>query len=197
MHRNSNTVLTKQQRIAQLAKQSPQMGFTSLAHLMDLDWLREAYRRTRKDRAVGVDGQTAAEYVLDFEWNLESRCRARHSPSSLQSAAGEHGPISRKRARPRSPCPENGSSYFHRGQGPATGGGPAAWSRCASRIPSTSRMGIAPQSFAAQGHCQALWKRLIETQLAWVLEIDIQQSSQMLDHDSPADVSPATGATMA
>ena len=72
MHRNSSTVSTKQQRIAQLAKQSPQMGFTSLAYLMDLDWLREAYRRTRKDRAVGVDGQTAAEYEQDLERNLKS-----------------------------------------------------------------------------------------------------------------------------
>ena len=65
-------VSTKQQRIAELAKQSPQMGFTSLAHLIDLDWLHEAYRRTRKDGAVGVDGQTAADYEADLEDNLRS-----------------------------------------------------------------------------------------------------------------------------
>jgi hypothetical protein len=29
-----------------LAKQTPQMAFTSLAYLMDIDWLKEAYRRT-------------------------------------------------------------------------------------------------------------------------------------------------------
>ncbi len=29
------------------------MAFTSLAYLMDIDWLQEAYRRTRKDGAVG------------------------------------------------------------------------------------------------------------------------------------------------
>jgi group II intron reverse transcriptase/maturase len=39
---------------------------------MDLDWLREAYRRTRKDGAVGVDGQTAAHYAEDLEANLQS-----------------------------------------------------------------------------------------------------------------------------
>ena len=44
-----------------MAKQSPQMAFTSLNHHIDLDWLHEAYRRTRKDGAVGVDGQTAAD----------------------------------------------------------------------------------------------------------------------------------------
>jgi group II intron reverse transcriptase/maturase len=71
MHRNSTTVSTKQERIAELARQSPQMAFTSLAHLMDLDWLTEAYRRTRKDGAAGVDGVTAAEYEADLEGNLQ------------------------------------------------------------------------------------------------------------------------------
>src|SRR5262245_16007546 len=71
MHRNSTTVSTKQERIAELAKQSPQMAFTSLAYLMDIDWLMEAYRRTRKDGAVGVDGVTADEYELDLEGNLQ------------------------------------------------------------------------------------------------------------------------------
>ena len=66
------TVLTRQQRIAELAKQSPQMAFTSLNQHLDLAWLREAFRRTRKDGAVGVDGQTAAEYEKDLEGNLWS-----------------------------------------------------------------------------------------------------------------------------
>ena len=38
---------------------SPTMGLTTLAHHIDMDWLREAFDRTRKDGAVGVDGQTA------------------------------------------------------------------------------------------------------------------------------------------
>jgi len=71
MHRNSSDVSTKQERIAELAKQSPQMAFTSLAYLMDIDWLKEAYRRTRKDSAVGVDGVTADEYEQDLEGNLQ------------------------------------------------------------------------------------------------------------------------------
>ena len=66
MHRNSVIVSTKQERIAALAKQSPEMAFTSLAYLMDIDWLKEAYRRTRKDGAAGVDGVTAEEYEQDF-----------------------------------------------------------------------------------------------------------------------------------
>lgn len=66
------SVSTKQQRIAELAKQSPAMGFTSLAYLIDMEWMREAYQRTRKDGAVGVDGQTAAEYAANLESNLQS-----------------------------------------------------------------------------------------------------------------------------
>jgi len=66
------TVSTRQQRIAALAKQSPQMGFTSLAHHIDLVWLLEAYQRTRKDGAVGVDGQTAADYGAHLRDNLRS-----------------------------------------------------------------------------------------------------------------------------
>jgi len=64
-------VLTKQRRIAELAKQSPQMAFTSLNHHIDLDWLLEAYQRTRKDRAAGVDGMTAASYEQDLRGNLQ------------------------------------------------------------------------------------------------------------------------------
>ena len=45
---------------------------TTLAHHIDIDWLREAYRRTRKDGATGVDRQTANEYAKNLEENLRS-----------------------------------------------------------------------------------------------------------------------------
>jgi len=69
---NSGTVFTRRQRIAELARQSPQMGFTSLNHLLDLPLLHEAYQRTRKDGATGVDGQTASDYEKDLGSNLQS-----------------------------------------------------------------------------------------------------------------------------
>jgi RNA-directed DNA polymerase len=47
------------------------MAFTSLAYHMDVEWMREAYRQTRKDGAVGVDDVTAAEYEQDLEGNLQ------------------------------------------------------------------------------------------------------------------------------
>lgn len=68
----SGNISTKQQRIAELAKAAPDMAFTTLAHHIDIDWLREAFRRTRKDGATGVDGQTAFEYAANLEDHLRS-----------------------------------------------------------------------------------------------------------------------------
>ena len=65
------TVSTRQQRLAELARQAPQLGFTTLSHYLDLPWLLEAYRRTRKDGAAGVDGQTAVDYEADLLGNLQ------------------------------------------------------------------------------------------------------------------------------
>src|SRR6476620_9516369 len=65
-------VSTKQQRIAQLARQSPEMGFTSPAHLIDIDWLEQAYHKTRKDGAPGVDGQTGEDDAANWKDNLQS-----------------------------------------------------------------------------------------------------------------------------
>ena len=65
-------ISTRRQRIAELARQSPQAAFTTLAHHIDIDWLTEAYRLTRKDGASGVDGQTAKDYAEDLEGNLRS-----------------------------------------------------------------------------------------------------------------------------
>ena len=65
------TVYTKQQRIAELARNCPDMAFTNLAHHIDIDWLRKAYALTRKDGAVGVDGQTAEDYEINLKDNLQ------------------------------------------------------------------------------------------------------------------------------
>ena len=69
---NPEIVSTRQQRIAALAKQAPQMGFTSLNHHIDLRWLHEAFLRTRRDAAPGVDGQTAAAYEANLQANLQA-----------------------------------------------------------------------------------------------------------------------------
>jgi RNA-directed DNA polymerase len=75
---NPGNVSTKLERIAKRAKEMPGVAFTTLAQDIDIEWLKEAYRRTRKDGAVGVDGQTAAAYAANLE-------------SPRQSQVGSHG----------------------------------------------------------------------------------------------------------
>jgi retron-type reverse transcriptase len=65
-------VSTRQQRIAELARQAPQKGFTSLNHHLDFTWMLVAYWGTRRDGATGVDGISAADYETDLTANLRS-----------------------------------------------------------------------------------------------------------------------------
>ena len=65
------SVSTRLQRVAKLSKEAPEMVWTTLAHHIDLLLLKEAYGLTRKDGAVGVDGQTAREYEENLEENLQ------------------------------------------------------------------------------------------------------------------------------
>lgn len=67
----SNDISTRQEKIAQKSRQAPSMVWTTLAHHIDVEWLGEAWRRTRKDGAIGVDGVTAKEYEAELLANLE------------------------------------------------------------------------------------------------------------------------------
>jgi RNA-directed DNA polymerase len=44
----------------------------SLSQVIDQEWMREAYRLTRKSGAPGIDGVVAAEYESNLEENLQS-----------------------------------------------------------------------------------------------------------------------------
>jgi group II intron reverse transcriptase/maturase len=68
-------VSTKQEWIATWARENPQRVFTSLHHLIDEEWMREAYRLTRKDGAAGIDRITAEDYEQNLEENLKSLLR--------------------------------------------------------------------------------------------------------------------------
>jgi len=69
---NSQDISTKLERIAKLAREIRDGQLRTLAHHIDVSWLAEAYRRTRKDGARGVDGQSAEQYAERLEDNLRS-----------------------------------------------------------------------------------------------------------------------------
>ncbi len=50
----------------------PETALTTLAHHIDITVLHEAYLRTRRNGAVGVDGQTAEQYEEGWKENLKS-----------------------------------------------------------------------------------------------------------------------------
>jgi RNA-directed DNA polymerase len=70
---SSPTVTPKLQRIAEQAIHDRGRVFTTLAHLIDEDFLREAYRPTRKASAPGIDGVTAQMYAEHLDGNLRDR----------------------------------------------------------------------------------------------------------------------------
>lgn len=74
------------QKVAERARRDPQGRILSLAHLIDVSALVRAYRRSRKDAAVGKDGVTKEQYGHDLRRNLRSlhgrlkTNRYRHQP---------------------------------------------------------------------------------------------------------------------
>jgi len=64
------TVSTKLQWIAEQAIRYPEMVFTTLAHHIDMEFLREAYKLIRKDAAPGIDRVTAKGYASNLDENL-------------------------------------------------------------------------------------------------------------------------------
>jgi len=63
-------VSTQQRQIAELAQRHAGEGLNTLHTYLDVDWLREAYYRVRKDGAPGIDGETWTSYGMKLEANL-------------------------------------------------------------------------------------------------------------------------------
>lgn len=57
-------------RIAELAKEDRDRKFSSIAHLLTVDVLQNAFEGLRKDASAGVDGKTHAEYAVAVRENL-------------------------------------------------------------------------------------------------------------------------------
>jgi len=69
---NPANLYTKRRRIAELARTKPGTALFLLHHVIDMEWMMEAYRLTRKDGAPGIDGATAKAYKENLEANLKN-----------------------------------------------------------------------------------------------------------------------------
>ena len=170
------SVFTKQQRIAELARRMPQMGFTSLAYLMDIDWLEAAFYRTRKDGAPGVDGQTWSGYERDLEVNLRSLL------DRAKSGTYRAPPVRRVH------IPNAGSSTETRPIGI-----PTLEDKVLQRAVVMLLEPIYEQDFDAGSYgfrprrsahdaLEDLWKRTMDSSGGWILEVDIRKFFDTLDH---------------
>ena len=68
--KRSELISAQLRQIAEQAIAHPDRVFTTLIHRMDVDFLREAYHRLRKDGAAGLSGVTAKDYGRNLEANL-------------------------------------------------------------------------------------------------------------------------------
>ena len=73
-------------KVAERAKREPAARFNSLAHLIDEELLGRAFRRLRKDAAVGVDDISKDQYAQNLE-SFASKVRGLLSSTLLRTLA--------------------------------------------------------------------------------------------------------------
>jgi len=159
-----------------MAKEIRGAPLTTLAHHMDVDWLREAYRRTRKDGARGVDGQSAEQYAERLEENLRSLLER------AKSGTYRAPPVRRVN--------------IPKGDGSQTRpiGIPTFEDKVLQRAVTMLLEAIYETSFydfsygfrpgrSAHQACEALWKATMTMGGGWVLEVDIKGFFDTLVHE--------------
>jgi RNA-directed DNA polymerase len=67
-----NITLTKLALISERARKEPKIQFTSLAHLLNKEFLKECYYSLGRDRASGIDGVSWKEYGERLDDNLRN-----------------------------------------------------------------------------------------------------------------------------
>lgn len=172
---SSVDVFTKLERIATLAKQMPDRALSTLAHNIDIDWLQEAYRRTRKDGAAGVDGQTADQYATDLEANLQSLLDRAKSGTYVAP------PVRRV--------------HIPKGSGSETRplGIPTFEDKVLQRAVTMVLNAVYEQSFydcsygfrpgrSAHQALQDFWNEAMKMKGGWVLEVDVRKFFDQVDH---------------
>lgn len=168
------STLTKREWIAEQAKEHPERVFTSLHHLIDLEWMIVAYQLTRKDGAVGVDGVTAAEYEEDLESNLEDLL------NRIKSGQYKAPPVRRH--------------YIPKADGTQRPLGiPTFEDKVAQRAILMLLESIYEEDFrecsygfrpgrGAHGALDAIWAGVMKERQRWVIDADIRKYFDSIDH---------------
>jgi group II intron reverse transcriptase/maturase len=172
---SSRSVLTKLERVAELARRYPGRALTTLAHHIDVDLLREAYRVTRKDGAVGIDGQTAEEYAKDLGANLRSLLD-RLKTGSYWAPAVRRVHIPKRDGRSTRPI------------GVPTFEDKVLQRAVAMVVGAVYEQGFLPCSYgfrpgrSAHQALRDLWQGVMAMGGGWVVDVDIQDFFGSLDH---------------
>lgn len=174
-------VSTRLERIAKLAKGAPGMAIRSLAHHIDVGWLKEAHKLTRKDGAPGVDGQTAEEYAAKLEENLQSLL------DRAKSGTYRAPPVRRV--------------HIPKGKGTETRplGIPTFEDKVLQRAVVMALQAVYEQDFLNCSYgfrpgrsqhqmLQDLWQTMTAMGGGWVIEIDIRKYFESIPHDSLQEI---------
>jgi group II intron reverse transcriptase/maturase len=158
-----------------LAGEDPERSFLSLAHYIDEFWLQEAYSRTRKDGAAGVDSTTAEQYAEPLVNNL------RLLLDRFKSGQYQAPPVKRV--------------YIPKGSGTQMRpiGIPTFEDKVLQRAVAMVLEAIYEEDFLACSYgfrpgrsahdaLRDLWRELMGKDGGWVLEVDIRSFFDELDH---------------
>jgi RNA-directed DNA polymerase len=171
----SGPMSTEGSRIAELAKQAPSMAFTNLSQYLTYGTLLLALARTRRDGAVGVDGQTFEAYAENSESKL------RDLLDRAKSGTYRAPPVRR--------------AYIPKGTGTETRpiGIPTVEDKVLQRAVVLVLEQIYEQDFldcsygfrpgrSAHQALDTLWRQLMGLGGGWVVEVDIRKFFDTLDH---------------
>jgi len=168
------SVSTRLQRVAEVSRKSPEMVWTTLAHHIDMELLHEAYRRTRKDGAVGIDGQTAEQYARELDTNLRSLLdRFKSGTYRAPPVRRVHIPKDEHMTRPIG-IPTFEDKVLQRAV-------VMVLAAVYEQQFSNSSYGFRPGRSAHQA-LDTLWHVTMDMGSCWVVELDIQSFFDSVDH---------------
>jgi RNA-directed DNA polymerase len=178
---SSTGVLTRQWRIAEIAKQNPQRSLNSVHHHLDMDWLRAAYGRLQKDKAPGCDGETVQNYGQELDERLADLL-ARVKEGSYKAP-----PVKRV--------------HIPKGNGKETRpiGIPTTEDKVLQRAVAMILEPIYEEEFkdfsygfrsgrSAHQALQGIWKQIMNEPIQWIVEVDIRKFFDTLDHSRLREV---------